>query len=267
MPEGATPLYIAACNGHPDVVRALLQAPGIRVNPAAGGRFNPLGAVAQRGHMTITRLLLMNGADPNHKGDRGLTPLHAVCLRGHTPVAEMLLHYGADPDAEAQDPGGQVQTPYDLAGLGGHHEALSVLEVYRRCRAAAQRPGGLPVPAAPAGNGETPALSGAQVAGETVAAAARVPPRLPAPSPPGEAVPGTAPPTSLAQAKHAVREELLRKFLAHYIDRQQADQLLAVVNTAADLENLCVPVRRAGARRARPVGGADRSGYAEVCPG
>ena len=51
---------------------------------------------------------------------------------------------------------------------------------------------------------------------------------------------GTEPPVSLAQAKDTVRKEVQDKFLSHNIDRQEGAQLLEVVNTAADLDSLCV---------------------------
>ena len=227
--EGTTPLYTAAFRGHIEVVRVLLQAPGIRVNPAAGERFIPLGAAAHQGHENIARLLLMNGADPNSKSATGLTSLHVACLHGHTPIVVMLLHFGAELDVEAEDSGGQGQTPYSLAGLRGHRDAMSVLEVYRRRREA------------PAGDtGTLPPVSGAGVEGETVAATARVPPLLPEPSPAGETVRGTAPPVSLAQAKNTLQAELLDKFLSHHIDRQESAQLQELVDTAADLDSLCV---------------------------
>ena len=227
--EGTTPLYTAAFHRHLEVARVLLQAPGIRVNPAAGGRFSPLVAAAQQGHKDIARLLLRNGADPNSKGDTGLTSLHAACLHGHTPIVVMLLQFGASPDTEAKDSGGRGQTPYSLAGLGGHSDVMSVLEVYRRCREA------------PAGDTGTLApVSGTAAEGETVAATARVARFPPTPFPPGETVHGTEPSVSLAQAKNTLRAELLDKFLPHYIDRQEATQLLEVVDTAANLDSLCV---------------------------
>ena len=108
-----------------------------------------------------------------------------------------------------------------------------------RHREAVRRPGRLPGTEAPAGDTGTPPVSGTEVAGETVAAAERVPPLLPEPSPPGETVHGTAPPVSLAQAKNTVREEMLHKFLSHYADQQEATQVLEVVDTAADLDDLC----------------------------
>ncbi len=225
---GTTPLYTAAFRGYLEVVRALLQAPGIRVNPAAGGKFNPLMAAAQQGHKDIVRLLLREGADPNSKGATGLTSLHVACLHGRTPIVVMLLQFGAEPDVEAENSGGQGQTAYSLAELGRHCDVMSVLDVYRRCREA------------PAGaTGTLPPVSGTAVAGETVAATARVARFPPTPSPAGEPVHGTAPSVSLAQAKNTLRSELLDKFLPHYIDRQEATQLLEVVDTAADLDSLC----------------------------
>ena len=63
--RSTTALYTAAYYGHVEVVRVLLQAPGIRVNHAANWRYIPFVAAAQQGHKDVVRLLLRKGADPN----------------------------------------------------------------------------------------------------------------------------------------------------------------------------------------------------------
>ena len=75
-----TALYAAAYNGKLDVVKYLLDQPGIDIN---------LG-------------------EPNRK----ITPLHIAVIRGHTEVVESLLRAGAD--TNARDYAGR--TPLELAG-------------------------------------------------------------------------------------------------------------------------------------------------------
>ena len=64
MSSGATPLFVAAQNGHAEVVAKLLAAPGV---------------------------------DPNEAMDGGVTPLIVACHANRPAVAGLLLHHGADP--------------------------------------------------------------------------------------------------------------------------------------------------------------------------
>lgn len=59
--DKATPLFIAAQNGHEDVCRALLTA-GACVDRARLDRATPLWIAAQCGHDHVVRLLLAAGA-------------------------------------------------------------------------------------------------------------------------------------------------------------------------------------------------------------
>ena len=239
--EGTTPLYLAAHYGYLEVARILLQAPGIRVNPVADKRFTPLGAAVQQGHKDIVRLLLRHGADPNMKIIAGITPFHIACLAGNQAIVQMMLYSGADTDAEVTDYHGQTRTPYSLAGLGGHPGVMSVLAAHRRRREAARRLEQAPVTGAPAGGkGTPPPVSGSGVEGETDAtgaSASPVPATLP---PPGEAAPGREPPTPLAQAQDALRQEVLGKLRADNLEPLQGIRLLEDVNATDSMDALCV---------------------------
>jgi hypothetical protein len=61
--DGFTPLFIAAENGHSEVVKHLLAKEGIEVNKAANNGFTPLHVAARKGHVNIGVILLIHGAN------------------------------------------------------------------------------------------------------------------------------------------------------------------------------------------------------------
>ena len=239
--EGATPLYLAAYCGYPEVARILLQAPGIRVNPVTDKMFTPLGVAVQHGHKDIVRLLLRHGADPNIIIKAGITPFHIACLAGNQAIVQMMLYYGADTDAELTDFHGQAHTPYSLAGLGGHPGVLSVLAAHRRRREPARRLAQSSMTGAPGGGaGTLPPVSATGVDGETDATGASVSPVPATLPPPGVAAPGTEPPSPLAKAQDALRQEVLGKLRADNLEPLEGIRLLEDVNDAESLDALCV---------------------------
>ena len=268
---GLTPLFFAAEEGHLEVVRVLLQAPDIRINQARGIRYVPLGVAAQHAHKDMVRLLLRKGADPNIRTATGLTPLHVVCLHGHMALVQMLLHFGADTDAEVQDPEGTrpAQTPYGLAELGGHRGIMSVLAAHRRHSEAASPLEQLPVTAEPGRTAKTLAspvavshpvtAAGAPVQhtsssspeapesrpmeGQDVSAqaTARAASASATPDRPDKAGTGTqaAARTPLAQARDALRQEVLGKLRADNLEPLEGIRLLEDINATDSLDALC----------------------------
>ena len=156
------------------------------------------------------------------------------------------MHAGADIDAEVRNPDTDdpAQTPGELAELGGHREVTSVLAACRRRREAARRLERLSITGAAGGAPGTPPAPGKEVEGEADAATAKVPPVPSPPSPPGEAAARTAPSTPLAQAKDALRQEVLGKHQDDNFDMWEGIQLLKAVNAAESIDALCVLYNR-----------------------
>jgi ankyrin repeat protein len=95
---GASPLHIAAYNGHLEAVKILLDRNVSKVDETspkyvgfAGGGHGPslpipvirggdtaLILAAQGGHLDVGRELIRRGADPAHKGDLGRTAMHWI---------------------------------------------------------------------------------------------------------------------------------------------------------------------------------------------
>ena len=268
---GVTPLFFAAERGHLEAARALLRAPGIRVNQPAGIRYVPLGAAVQYAHKEMVRLLLRKGADPNLKTATGLTPLHVACLHGNMAIVQMLLHCGADTYAEVMDPESDrpTQTPYSLAGLGGHRGIMSVLAAHRRHGEAAPRFEQLPVTAEPGRTvqalaspaavshpliaadapvqhasssspdaPESRPMEGQDMSAEATARAASA---CATPDRPDTAGTGTqaAARTALAQARDALRQEVLGKLRADNLEPLEGIRLLEDVNATDSIDALC----------------------------
>jgi ankyrin repeat protein len=120
--SGVTPLYIAAQNGHWEVVQALLQA-GADKNKARQSGETPLYVAAEKGYLRIVQALLKAGADKNKARRDGVTPLYVAALNGHLEVVRALLQAGADKNQAAQS----GATPLYIAAKNGHLEVVQAL--------------------------------------------------------------------------------------------------------------------------------------------
>lgn len=94
---GETALAYAAGVSTPEVVRALLEA---------GATGAPMTAAACGGHAETLRMLLDRGGDPDEWDERGWTPLMEAAFWGHADAVGLLLAHGADPSVETY--GGQT---------------------------------------------------------------------------------------------------------------------------------------------------------------
>ena len=245
--DSSTPLGIAADRGQLEVVRILLQVPAINIDKATNTGITPLSIAVQRGHKQVIKLLLRKEADLVVADQTGANPLHFACLNGHSAIVGMLLNAGADPDVEFEDPDSKtlIQTSYSLAELGGHREVMSILAAHRRSREAALRLQQLSITQVPGEDtGTSPTVSRTELEGEQDAATLRGSSIPPTPSPPGEAVAGTEPPTPLAQAKDTLRQEVLDKIQTGNFKMLEGIRLLQDINATDDMGGLCALYNR-----------------------
>ena len=102
----ATPLIIAAHNGHLNSVKILLgygadiDARGtLEIGDEVAEGCTPLWAAAAFGHLDVVKLLIERNADVDGRASKGSTPLWAAAHQGHLDVVRCLVESGADVNA------------------------------------------------------------------------------------------------------------------------------------------------------------------------
>ena len=80
-----------------DVLAALEAEPD--VNIASIHHFTPLMLAAREEHLSLVKMLLDKGANPNLSHPNGRTALHLASSGGHEEIVQVLLAGGADINA------------------------------------------------------------------------------------------------------------------------------------------------------------------------
>jgi len=130
--DGCTPISTAAFNGHADVVKLLLER-GAAVEGKHKDRVTPLAMAAQQGHLEVVRLLLDKGAVVDAKDNNGFTPLARAAqirdglLARHLEVMKVLLAKGANPNTLGFAPFEDGKTALQVAEEQGKTEVAELL--------------------------------------------------------------------------------------------------------------------------------------------
>ena len=119
----ATPLFMAAVEGHTCIVRRLLDR-GADVNKVDWANETPICAAARYGHIDAVELLLKKGANPNTSDKDGGTALYYAAGGGFCEVVKTLLKENVDPNKALTDDG---STPLIIAAQEGHLATVKVL--------------------------------------------------------------------------------------------------------------------------------------------
>lgn len=92
MKDRATPIFIAAQNGHRSVLLLLLSI-GAKPDAARHDGATPLWIAAQMGHDHVVKILLQHGAFVDSVRCDGATPLFKAAHKGFSAVVHELLKY------------------------------------------------------------------------------------------------------------------------------------------------------------------------------
>lgn len=122
--DGFTALGLACYFGKDEVARYLVLK-GANVNLPSQNGFNvfPLHSAVAGNFVSISKMLIENGAEINIVQQSGLTPLHSAAQNGNIELIILLLEKGADVTIRME--GGKLAA--DLAKEKGYDEIAEIL--------------------------------------------------------------------------------------------------------------------------------------------
>lgn len=112
---GRTPIYLAACRGHTEVVNYLINLNADFHIPNKEHK-SPLYISAYFGYLEIANTLLRHGAQVDQTDSHRKTPLYVATYHGRSEIVDLLLEAGAN--VNTADKNGK--TPLYVAVLHGH---------------------------------------------------------------------------------------------------------------------------------------------------
>lgn len=122
--DGFTPLITAIFGSHTDVVKLLLDRPDVDPNQAdTTYKQTPLWMAVTRGEQMFQMFFARKDVDINSQSRRAETALYQAIQRDRLSVAKILLDAGADPNISNWED----QTPLGWAAAEGKEDAMELL--------------------------------------------------------------------------------------------------------------------------------------------
>jgi len=117
-------LGLASFFGHLSLVKLLLDK-GANPNIASNNQFKvaPIHSACAISHFDITELLIRYHADVNAKQMQGVTPLHSAAHNGQTKLSKLLIDNCADINAKMDN----GQTPLFMANEKNFQETAELI--------------------------------------------------------------------------------------------------------------------------------------------
>ena len=120
--NGSTPLFMAAQNGHLEVLKLLIEQEA-SIDQIDTDRWTPLLVAVANGHLEVVKLLIEKGASIHQIRTDGWTPLLLAAQNGHLEVAKLLI----EKEASIDQIDTEGWTPLLVAVENGHLEVAKLL--------------------------------------------------------------------------------------------------------------------------------------------
>ena len=123
-PDGFTPLSLAAFFDQEEIALLILESggdPNLKASNSAG--VNALHSAVAKNNLSLCRLFLENGADPNIPQMQNVTSLHSAAHRGNAELVKLLVEYGADINAKMEN----GDSALSISQRDGHKDIIAFL--------------------------------------------------------------------------------------------------------------------------------------------